>query len=327
MTGVWLPLFGGLVLLILGGELLVRGAVQVATRLGVSPLVIGLTLVGFGTSAPELVTSVQAALANAPGIAYGNIVGSNIANTLLIAGVAATISPIIIASTALKRDGVVMFAVVIVFAAIAFFVPLGRGIGVVFVGALVAYVYLAFRQEQSSTPDGHGAIYDKSLALQETDTGVVPPAKMGGSLLVSGLIAVGGLVLVILGGRFLVDGAVSLARSLGISETVIGLTIVAVGTSMPELVTSVVAGLRKQGDVAFGNIIGSNIYNILGIGGVTALIAPGAVPAEIVGFDNLVMVGVSLVLVLFAWTGLRIGRREGAVLLAGYAAYIYFVWP
>ncbi|MEQ8600533.1 MAG: calcium/sodium antiporter [Devosia sp.] len=322
-----MPLFGGLVLLILGGELLVRGAVQVATRLGVSPLVIGLTLVGFGTSAPELVTSVQAALANAPGIAYGNIVGSNIANTLLIAGVAATISPIIIASTALKRDGVVMFAVVIVFAAIAFFVPLGRGIGVVFVGALVAYVYLAFRQEQSSTPDGHGAIYDKSLALQETDTGVVPPAKMGGSLLVSGLIAVGGLVLVILGGRFLVDGAVSLARSLGISETVIGLTIVAVGTSMPELVTSVVAGLRKQGDVAFGNIIGSNIYNILGIGGVTALIAPGAVPAEIVGFDNLVMVGVSLVLVLFAWTGLRIGRREGAVLLAGYAAYIYFVWP
>lgn len=327
MTEVWLPLFGGLVLLILGGELLVRGAVQVATRLGVSPLVIGLTLVGFGTSAPELVTSVQAALANAPGIAYGNIVGSNIANTLLIAGVAATISPIIIASTALKRDGVVMLAVVIVFAAIAFFVPLGRGIGVVFVGALVAYVYLAFRQEQSSTPDGHGAIYDKSFALQETDTGVVPPAKMGGSLLVSGLIALGGLVLVILGGRFLVDGAVSLARSLGISETVIGLTIVAIGTSMPELVTSVVAGLRKQGDVAFGNIIGSNIYNILGIGGVTALIAPGAVPAEIVGFDNLVMVGVSLVLVLFAGTGLRIGRREGAALLAGYVAYIYFVWP
>lgn len=324
---IWVPLFGGLVLLILGGELLVRGAVQVATRLGVSPLVIGLTLVGFGTSAPELVTSVQAALANAPGIAYGNIVGSNIANTLLIAGVAATISPMIIASTALKRDGVVMLAVVTAFAAIAFFVPLGRGIGVVFVGALVAYVYLAFRQEQSSAPDGHGAIYDKSLALQETDTGVVPPAKMGGSLLVSGLIALGGLLLVILGGRFLVDGAVSLARGLGISETVIGLTIVAVGTSMPELVTSVVAGLRRQGDVAFGNIIGSNIYNILGIGGVTALIAPGAVPAEIVSFDNLVMVGVSLALVLFAWTGLRIGRREGAVLLAGYVAYIYVIWP
>lgn len=322
-----MPFFGGLVLLILGGELLVRGAVQVATRLGVSPLVIGLTLVGFGTSAPELVTSVQAALANAPGIAYGNIVGSNIANTLLIAGVAAMISPIIIASTALKRDGVVMLAVVIAFAAIAFFVPLGRGIGVVSVGALVAYVYLAFRQEQSSAPDGHGAIFDKSLALQETDTGVVPQAKMGGSLLVSGLIALGGLVLIILGGRFLVDGAVSLARSFGISETVIGLTIVAVGTSMPELVTSVVAGLRRQGDVAFGNIIGSNIYNILGIGGATALLAPGAVPAEIVSFDNLVMVGVSLVLVLFAWTGLRIGRREGAVLLAGYVAYIYFIWP
>jgi cation:H+ antiporter len=124
-----------------------------------------------------------------------------------------------------------------------------------------------------------------------------------------------------------VDGAVSLARGFGISETVIGLTIVAVGTSMPEFVTSVVAGIRKQGDVAFGNIVGSNIYNILGIGGFTTLIAPGAVPAEIVGFDNLVMIAVSLALVAFAWTGLRIARWEGAALLAGYVAYVYFIWP
>ena len=327
MLEIWLPLLGGLVLLIAGGELLVRGAVQIATGLGVSPLVIGLTLVGFGTSTPELVTSVQAALTDAPGIAYGNIVGSNIANILLIVGVAALISPMVISSVALKRDGAVMVAVAIAFSLIAFAAPLGRIVGAVFVAALILYVYLAFRQEKAAAPSGHGAVYDKSLALQETDVALATPAAPPNSLLVSALIAVGGLVLVVLGGRFLVDGAVSLARGFGISETVIGLTIVAVGTSMPEFVTSVVAGIRKQGDVAFGNIVGSNIYNILGIGGFTALIAPGAVPAEIVSFDNLVMIVVSLALVAFAWTGLRIARWEGAVLLAGYVTYVYIIWP
>lgn len=327
MLEIWLPLVGGLVLLIAGGELLVRGAVQIATGLGVSPLVIGLTLVGFGTSTPELVTSVQAALSDAPGIAYGNIVGSNIANILLIAGVAALISPMVIASVALKRDGVVMLGVAIVFAAVAFAMPPGRIVGSLFVLALIFYVYFAFRQEKASAPMGHGAVYDKSLALQETDAALAPPSPPQSSLLVSVLIAVGGLVLVVIGGRFLVEGAVSLARGFGISETVIGLTIVAVGTSMPEFVTSVVAGLRKQGDVAFGNIVGSNVYNILGIGGFTALIAPGAVPPEIVSFDNLVMIGVSLVLFAFAWTGLRIARWEGAVLLAGYVVYVYAIWP
>ncbi len=327
MLEVWLPLAGGLVLLIVGGELLVRGAVQIASGLGVSPLVIGLTLVGFGTSTPELVTSVQAALAGAPGIAYGNIVGSNIANILLIVGVATLISPMVIASSALKRDGVVMLAVAVVFAALAWVMPLGRLSGTIFIAALAAYVYLAFRQERSAAPAEHGAVYDKSLALQELDTALAPPAKPARSLLLPALIAVGGLVLVVLGGRFLVDGAISLARGIGISETVIGLTIVAVGTSMPEFVTSLVASLKKQGDVAFGNIVGSNIYNILGIGGATALMAPGAVPAEIAGFDNLVMIGVSLLLVVVAWTGLRIARWEGAVLLAGYIAYVYVIWP
>lgn len=327
MLEIWLPLIGGLVLLIAGGELLVRGAVQVATGLGVSPLVIGLTLVGFGTSTPELVTSVQAALSDAPGIAYGNIVGSNIANILLIVGVAALISPMVIASVALKRDGAVMLAVAIAFSIVAFAMPLGRVVGAVFIVALSAYVYLAFRQERASAPSGHGAVYDKSLALQETDAALAPPAPPKKSLLVSVLIAVAGLVLVVIGGRFLVDGAVSLALGFGISETVIGLTIVAVGTSMPEFVTSVVAGIRKQGDVAFGNIVGSNIYNILGIGGFTALIAPGAVPPEIVSFDNLVMIAVSFALVAVAWTGLRIARWEGAVLLTGYVVYVWAIWP
>lgn len=327
MLEVWLPLIGGLILLIAGGELLVRGAVQVATRLGVSPLVIGLTLVGFGTSTPELVTSIRAALTGAPGIAYGNIVGSNIANILLIVGVSALLSPMLIASSALKRDGFVMLAVASVFSAVAVLMPLGRGVGVAFILALAVYIYIAFRQERLATPTDHGAVYDKSHALQEADAALVPNASVRYSLLVSTLIALGGLVLVVIGGSFLVEGAVSLARGFGISETVIGLTIVAVGTSMPELVTSVVAGLRKKADVAFGNIVGSNIYNILGIGGFTAVIAPGAVPVEIVSFDNLVMIGVSLALAVFAWTGLRIARWEGAALLAGYLIYVYAIWP
>ena len=324
----WLPLLAGFVLLVVGGELLVRGAVEIASRLGVSPLVIGLTLVGFGTSTPELVTSVQAALAGSPGIAYGNVVGSNIANILLILALSAIVMPIVVTSGALKRDSAVMVAVALAFATIAVLMPMTRLVGAVFVAALAAYIYTAFRQERTATPDGHGAVFDKSLATQEADPALAPSARDGkGSMLLSLLTAVGGLAIVILGGYFLVNGAVTLARTFGISETVIGLTIVAVGTSMPELVTSLVAAFRRQADVAFGNIIGSNIYNILGIGGVTALIAPTPVPPEIVSFDNLVMIGASLLVVLFGVTGLRINRWEGGLLLAGYVAYVAWLWP
>ncbi|SDY10814.1 calcium/sodium antiporter [Citreimonas salinaria] len=310
MWDVWLPLAGGLVLLVLGGELLVRGAVNVATALRVSPLVIGLTLVGFGTSTPELVTSVRAALADSPGIAYGNIVGSNIANILLIGGLAALLFPIAVARAALRRDGAVMLAVAVGFSIVAALMPLGRVVGSGFLLALVAYIVFTFMIERRNAPPAPA-------------DGAKPATGIGLSV----LIAIGGLACVIVGGGFLVDGAVSLARGFGISETVIGLTIVAVGTSMPEMVTSVVAALKRQSDVAFGNIIGSNIYNILGIGGATALIAPGAVPAEIVSFDNLVMIAVSLVIVGFAWTGMKIVRWEGAALLAGYVAYVYVIWP
>lgn len=320
-------LIGGLVLLVAGGELLVRGAVRVATGLGVSPLVVGLTVVAFGTSAPELVTSVQAALAGAPGIAYGNIVGSSIANILLIGGLSALIVPFAVASEALKRDGVVMLAAIIAFAVVAALMPFDRVVGAIFVLALVAYVYLTFRMELAPDATDHGAVFDKSLALQESDSGLVPSLEIRRSLIVSSVILIAGLGLILVGGRLLVDGAVFLARDLGISETVIGLTIVAIGTSMPELVTSVIAGLKRQGDVAFGNIVGSNIYNVLGIGGATALMAPGPVPAELVRFDNLVMIGVSIALVVFAWSGLRINRWEGAALLAGYGGYLYLVWP
>jgi cation:H+ antiporter len=328
MFDVWLPLIGGFVLLVAGGDLLVRGAVQVASRFGVSPLVIGLTLVGFGTSTPELVTSVQAALIGAPGIAYGNIVGSNIANALLIVGVSAMLYPIAISSAALRRDGVFMIAVAMVFAIVAAMMPMERWIGALFISVLCAYICVAFRQErQTSTPLEHGALHDKTVALQAVDPGTIPATAPTRPVIWPLMITIGGLVLVIFGGYLLVDGAVRLAQSIGISETVIGLTIVAVGTSLPELVTSILAAIRKQTDVAFGNIVGSNIYNILFIGGATALIAPGDVPSDIVGFDNLVMVGVSLLLVFFAWTGWRIARWEGLALLVAYAGYVYVLWP
>ena len=322
----WLTLFAGLALLIMGGDLLVRGAIRIATRLGVSPLVIGLTLVGFGTSTPELVTSVQAALSGSPGIAYGNIVGSSIANILLILALSALIAPIAVAASALKRDSVVMVAVAVAFAVLAALLPMGRIVGACFLPALAGYIYLAFRQEVAAVPGDHGAVYDKSLATQGADPALAPT---GGTGTISGSLALAlfGLALVVGGGYLLVDGAVAVARALGISETVIGLTIVAVGTSMPEFVTSVMAAVRRQPDVAFGNIVGSNIYNVLGIGGATALIAPTEVPAEIVGFDNLIMIAASLLLLAAAFTARRISRWEGGTLLACYIAYVAWIWP
>lgn len=322
----WLMLVGGLVLLLVGGELLVRGAVRVASQLGVSPLIIGLTLVGFGTSTPELVTSVQAAMNGSPGIAFGNIVGSNIANLLLILGASALVTPIIVQSSALRRDAVVMVAVAIVFAMLSPLFPLGRLIGLLFVAALGIYIYVAFRQEAAATAT-HGAAFDKSAAAQGADPALAPVPPQGGSIVVPLLTSLLGLGIVVVGGYFLVNGAVALARSFGISETIIGLTIVAVGTSMPELVTSLVAAVRREADVAFGNIIGSNIYNILGIGGVTALISPSQVPPQIAGFDNIVIVAVSALVVVLAYTGRRLARWEGAVLVAGYIVYVWWLWP
>ncbi len=323
-----LSLLGGLVLLVLGGEFLVRGAVRFAERMGLSPLLIGLTLVGFGTSTPELVTSVEAALAGSPGIAIGNIVGSNIANILLILGVSALIFPIAVSQSALKRDGVIMVGVALLLAVVSPLMVLGGFVGTVFVALLIAYLVYAYLQERSGV-GGHTAAYERGEAAEDvSDFKDQEHARSAAAdITIALLIAVAGLVAVVFGGGFLVDGAVKLAAAMGISETVIGLTIVAVGTSLPEMVTSVIAALKRHADVALGNVLGSNIYNVLGIGGVTALISPTAVPAEIIARDNLVMVGVSVLLLALAYTGYRIGRREGALLIAGYVGYVALIWP
>lgn len=327
-----LLIIGGLVLLALGGEGLVRGAVRIAERLGVSPLLIGLTLVGFGTSAPELVTSVQASLSGAPGIAVGNVVGSNIANILLILGISALVFPVRVASAALARDGAIVVATAALMVALGLAWTLDRAVGGIFVAGLVGYLVFAWRQEARGTTD-HTAAFDKALAFEETHPGALHGAQApapGAGLrgwLVPGALLVGGLALVVLGGRLLVDGAVALARTFEISEAVIGLTIVAVGTSMPELVTSVVAALRRHADVAIGNVLGSNIYNVLGIAGVTGLVAPTAIPDGIARFDAPVMLAVSVLMLVVARTGWRVGRREGAGLLALYGLYVWVIWP
>lgn len=326
-------LVAGLLLLVLGGELLVRGAVALAERAGMSPLLIGLTLVGFGTSAPELVTSVQAALAGAPGIAVGNVVGSNIANVLLIVGISALVSPITVSSRALGRDGALVVAVALVFTAIGYLATLDRLIGGCLLASLIAYIWFAWWQESQDGKLGHTAAYEKAEAYDELHSGpIVHQAEVRtwaeriGPVLPL-LMLLGGLLIVVGGGKLLVDGAVGLARSNGLSETVIGLTIVAIGTSLPELVTSLIAAVRKHSDVALGNVMGSSIYNVLGIAGTTGLISPTVVPEQIVHFDNLVMVGASLALLVFAQSGRRISRVEGALLLAAYGAYIVALLP
>jgi cation:H+ antiporter len=307
----FLLIIAGLVLLTVGGELLVRGAVSLAERLGVSRLLIGLTLVGFGTSTPELVTSVQAALAGAPGIAIGNVVGSNIANVLLILGLTALIRPVLAAPAAFARDGAMLAIATLLGLGAILLGEVGRTIGIFFIMVLVSYIVVTYRHERRAA--GPSA----ELHRAEADTA---PHLRGSALKLTGVV-IAGLLLTMLGASWLVRGAIELARGLDVSETVIGLTIVAVGTSLPELVTSIAAARHKHSDVALGNIIGSNIYNILGILGVTAVIHPITVPNQILVLDIWVMLGAVVALFATVLTGWRIIRAEGAALLSLYVVY------
>lgn len=303
-----LLIVGGLTALVAGGEMLVCGAVNVARRFGLSPLVIGLTLVGFGTSTPELVTSLQAAFVGSPDIAVGNVVGSNIANILLILGMAAILAPVVIQKRAFLRDGAVLGVSTLMCLGALLLGRLTPGIGAVFVISLISYVVFTVRQERRS-----GA-----LAERENVTGEPQP----GNIWKDFAFVIAGLGFTILGARLLVSGAINIAEALGVSEAIIGLTIVAVGTSLPELVTSVSAARRGQSDIAFGNIVGSNIFNVLFILGVTALIHPIDVPESIARFDIWVMIGATALLLFVATTRWRINRIEGGVLLTAYIAYM-----
>jgi cation:H+ antiporter len=305
----------GLVGLIAGGELLVRGAVAAATRLGVSPMIIGVTLVGFGTSTPELLTSMRAALDGVPGIAVGNVVGSNIANVLLILGVAAVLAPVAVKPEAVRRDAWVMMATG--FAAAGALLGLGgidRAVGAIFVLALAAYIVWTYRLDQRDSA---------SAGLHASEADQVPARGM--TLPLAVLTAIFGLSLTLLGAGWLVDGAVWTARAAGVSEGVIGLTVVAVGTSLPELTAAVVAARRGHSDVAFGNVVGSNIYNLLGILGITGLVAPLSLPGDVTSLDLGLMIAASAALLPVALSGRRISRGEGALFLALYAGYVGYL--
>lgn len=303
----------GFVLLGIGGESLVRGAASAAQALGVSPLLIGLTLVGFGTSTPELVTSLQAAFVGSPGIAVGNVVGSNTANVLLILGLAALIRPLTVNPRAFARDGAALVLVTVAAVAVFLFGRLDAPVGAALIAALVTYVvycYFSERQAPAAAPE-------KARHEGDAERVTVPRPKVLPSLVLAAV----GIAITILGARYLVGGAVTIAKDFGVSDTVVGLTVVAVGTSLPELVTSVIAAFKRQSEVALGNVVGSNIYNIAGILGITALLEPIPVPASIVQVDGWVMAATTALLVLFARSGWRIGRREGLVFLALYGGY------
>ncbi|MGP1396974.1 MAG: calcium/sodium antiporter [Inquilinaceae bacterium] len=309
-----LTLCAGLLLLLIGGEFLVRGAVALARSLGVSPLLIGLTLVGFGTSTPELLTSLEAALAGSPGIAVGNVVGSNIANILLILGIAAVIMPIPVSPDALRRDGSMMLVAALACVGLAVVGRIEAPAGIALVALLVGYVVYTYRRE-SRVPDASASMH----AAEAGAIAVTPQRRW-----VSVAVAIAGLAMTLLGARLLVHSAIDLAEAMGVSDAVIGLTIVAVGTSLPELATSVMAALRRQSDVALGNVLGSNIYNVLAILGITAIVTPVDVPAQIATFDVYVMLAVTLLLLGFAFTGRRLSRGEGGTFVLLYAAYV--VW-
>jgi len=307
---VWLA--AGLGLLVVGADSLVRGGVGLARRLGVSPLLIGVTVVAWGTSTPELVVSLEAALKGLPGIAVGNVVGSNIANMLLILAVAALIAPVSVPAEAIRRDSLFVLGATALFIAIALDTDrLAWWHGVLCLGLLAATAVITYLQEREGGT-ASGALH----AAEAEEVQAVPLNPLLAAMMVAG-----GIGLLVIGGELMIGAAVSIARSFGVSEVVIGLTLVAVGTSLPELVTSVVAAIRRHSEIALGNILGSNIYNILGILGVASLIAPTAIPPEIARMEMWVMAAAALPLLPAMVSG-RIGRPLAAAMLAGYVLYV-----
>ncbi len=296
----------GLVGLAIGGELLVRGAVGIAQKLGVSTLFTGLVIVGFATSMPEMVASVQAALAGSPEIAWGNIVGSNLANTLLILGVSALVAPIVLTGTG-RRDAVVALAVTLLLWALAWSQLGAQWIGFALLFGIVAYIVWRYK-------------HPGAAQLEEDDED--GPSNS----VIALLLFIAGLGILVAGGNALVTGAISLATIFKVPETVIGLTVVAVGTSLPELAASIAAALRGKSGLAIGNVVGSNIYNILLIGGTTMSIAPFALPIELAGLQMALLTGSAVILLALLWKAKAIGRWLGAVLLAAFIGNVVLVF-
>lgn len=308
----------GLALLILGAEILVRGASGLALSIGISPLVVGLTVVAFGTSAPELAVSLQSAWAGQPGMAVGNAVGSNIFNVLLILGLSALILPLVVHDQLIRQEVPVMIGVTLLLPAVAWDGQISSLEGGILWGLLIAYtIFLIVQSRRNSRLIGQ----EFSEEMPE------PAAGWQSHWLTQIVMVVAGLALLVFGSRWLVEAAVAFARYLDVSEVVIGLTVIAAGTSLPEVATSVMAALRGHRDIAVGNVVGSNIFNILGVIGPAALIVPGglAVAPSLVVFDIPVMVAVALACLPIFFTGNLIARWEGALFLALFAAYLAYL--
>jgi cation:H+ antiporter len=304
----------GLGLLVLGAEWLVKGASRLAAGLGISPLVIGLTVVAYGTSAPEMAVSVKSAWAGQPDLALGNVVGSNIFNVLFILGASAVVTPLVVSSQLVRLDVPVMIGVSLLTFFLAGDGSVGRLDGAVLFAGVVAYTVFQLRKsrkESAAARDEYAQKYGNKRSSTAMDLAYVAA----------------GLALLVLGSRWLVSGAVAFAHALGVSELVIGLTIVAAGTSLPEVATSVLAAFRGERDIAVGNVVGSNIFNVLFVLGLAGLLAPAGLPAPpaLLSFDLPVMIAVAVAcLPVFASEAL-IARWEGALFLFYYAAYTAYL--
>ena len=315
MITSWILLVVGLAVLVGGAELLVRGASRLATRLGISPLVIGLTIVAFGTSSPEVAVSLSATFDGKPDLALGNAVGSNTFNVLFILGISALICPLRVDQKLLRIDVPIMIAVSAALWLLLLDGVLGRVDGVLLLSGIIGYTALAIRLSRRET-----------VVIQDEYAAALPRER-GRPLALSILLLVAGLLGAALGARWLVAGAIAIATSFGVSEIIIGLTIVAAGTSLPEVTTSVIAAVRGQRDIAVGNVIGSNIFNVLGILGLSSILSPEGLPVapSLLAFDVPVMIAVAVACLPIACTGQIIQRWEGGLLLGGYVAYLIYL--
>lgn len=309
-----LLLVAGLLVLILGGDFLVRGASNIALRIHISPLVVGLTIVAFGTSAPELLISLKSALSGSPDLAMGNVVGSNICNLALVLGITTLIAPINVRPDSMKIDWPVAMgsSLLLYFASKGGYI--GRIEGIIFISLLIAYTFFIVRKSRKET---------KSMRELEEDLDL--PENAGNNVWKDVVFLIIGCVGLYFGSDWFVTGAQDLARELGVSERIIGITVLALGTSLPELVTAIVASLKKETDLALGNLMGSNIFNVLSIIGITSSITDIQVSFEIINHDMIPMLMITLLILPMMITGRQIGRFEGGILVMIYMYYTYTV--
>lgn len=308
---MYLQVLAGFLLLLGGADILVRGAVTVARRMGISTMIIGMTVVAFGTSAPELIVSMEAALTGAPGIAVGNIVGSNIANVMLIIGLTALCMPIAGQPRSMTVDAAILLAGTLLFIAVAWSGVIGTWDGLLLLAAFAGFMAASCWREARGRADPAA----ESRRQEVAEIGILKGRWLGWLAVAAGLAGL------LLGSDLLVQGGIAIARTYGVPEAVIGLTLIAIGTSLPELAASVVAGLRGHADVAIGNVLGSNLFNMLLVGGTVAGVTPLPVEAEFLDFDMWIMLGAT-VLFLPALLGFRFGRTGGAAFVVLYAGYI-----